>query len=98
MRKNGNNVKAAPKRLRTCIACGQQQGKTSLHRVVRTPEGSIEYDPSGRAAGRGAYICSSECLSRAFSSKRLDKALKMKVDEQDKQRVAEQMRLAFEEE
>lgn len=92
---NGNS---APKRIRTCIACGSHQGKTTLYRVVRTPEGKVDFDPTGRAAGRGAYICSSECLKKAFASKRLDNALKMKVDPQDKERIAELIRQALVEE
>lgn len=94
----GANSSPAPKRIRTCIACGSHQSKTTLHRVVRTPEGAVEYDPTGRAAGRGAYICSSECLKKAFASKRLDNALKMKVDQQDKERIAESIRQALVEE
>lgn len=94
----GANSSPAPKRIRTCIVCGSHQGKTTLHRVVRTPEGAVEYDPTGRAAGRGAYICSSECLKKAFASKRLDNALKMKVDQQDKERIAESIRQALVEE
>ena len=86
----------APKRIRTCIACGAQQGKATLHRIVRTPEGAVAYDPTGRAAGRGAYICSGECLKKAFASKRLENALKMKVDAQEKERIAETMRHALE--
>ena len=95
--KTGNS-KQAPKRIRTCIACGTQQGKTSLHRLVRKPDGAIDYDPSGRAPGRGAYVCSSACLDRAFAGKRLENALKVKIAEEDKQRVAAQLRHAFEEE
>lgn len=93
-----NNPASAKKRIRTCIACGAHQGKMSLHRVVRTPDGAVEYDPTGRAAGRGAYICSSDCLKKAFDSKRLDNALKVKVEKQDKERIADIMRQALDEE
>ena len=94
----GGNSKPAQKRIRTCIACGAQQGKATLHRVVRTPEGKVQYDPTGRAAGCGAYICSSECLKKAFASKRLENALKTKVDAQEKERIAETIRQALVEE
>jgi hypothetical protein len=46
-------------------------------RVVRTPSGDVTLDPSGRAAGRGAYICRSvECLDRAVAKGALSRALK----------------------
>ena len=46
------------KRQRSCIACGKQAGKAELYRVVRTPSGSVAFDGTGRAPGRGAYVCS----------------------------------------
>ena len=46
------------KRQRSCIACGKQAGKAELYRVVRTPAGSVAFDGTGRAPGRGAYVCS----------------------------------------
>lgn len=98
MSKVANEFAQRPKRIRTCIACGVHQGKTTLHRVVRTPDGAVEYDPTGRASGRGAYICSSDCLKKAFDSKRLDNALKVKVEKADKERIAEIMRQALVEE
>ena len=42
------------KRQRSCIACGKQAGKAELYRVVRTPAGSVAFDGTGRAPGRGA--------------------------------------------
>ena len=43
------------KRQRSCIACGKQAGKAELYRVVRTPSGSVAFDGTGRAPGRGGY-------------------------------------------
>ncbi|MFS8640208.1 MAG: YlxR family protein, partial [Symbiobacteriaceae bacterium] len=50
---------------RTCIGCRAVRPKRELLRIVRTPEGEILFDPSGRRAGRGAYLCpSASCLDR----------------------------------
>ena len=91
----GANSKQPPKRIRTCIACGAKSTKTSLHRIVRTPDGRVEYDPKGRAAGRGAYVCSVECLEQALKAKRVDRALKTKVGEDEKESVSRAMREAL---
>ena len=58
------------------------KSKKELLRVVRTPEGDIVLDPTGKKAGRGAYMCRSEaCLTKAFKEKRLEKALKHPIGE-----------------
>ncbi|MBO4365110.1 MAG: YlxR family protein [Eggerthellaceae bacterium] len=85
----------APKRIRTCICCGAKSTKTSLHRIVRTPAGQVEYDPKGRSPGRGAYVCSLECFERACKTRKIDRALKMSVDEQDRERLNRVMREAL---
>jgi hypothetical protein len=43
--------------MRTCAACRQVRAKRSMSRVVRAPDGSVALDPTGKAAGRGTYIC-----------------------------------------
>lgn len=59
---------------RTCIACGSQREKKDLLRIVRTPEGNIEADLSGKKNGRGAYICKDEeCLNKIIKTKKLEK-------------------------
>lgn len=56
--------------------------KKELLRVVRTPDGEVILDPTGKKAGRGAYMCPCEqCLTKAFKEKRLEKALKHQIDE-----------------
>lgn len=70
------------KRPRTCVGCGEESPKRALMRVIRTPEGEVRYDPTGRANGRGAYICScSECVMKARKKKALSRALKTEVSE-----------------
>ena len=59
---------------RTCIACGSQKEKNELLRIVRTPEGNIETDLTGKKNGRGAYICKSEeCLNKIIKTRKLEK-------------------------
>jgi len=59
-----------------CVGCREMKGKRELLRVVRTPEGQIDFDPTGKKAGRGAYICPRlDCLNAAIKGKRLQKAL-----------------------
>lgn len=61
---------------RMCVGCREMKGKRELLRVVRTPEGQIDFDPTGKKAGRGAYMCPQvECLNSAIKGKRLQKAL-----------------------
>lgn len=68
--------------LRMCVGCQEMKTKKELLRVVRTPDEEIVLDPSGKKAGRGAYMCQSEqCLTKAFKEKRLEKALKHQINE-----------------
>ena len=70
------------KRPRTCVGCGEESPKRELLRVIRTPEGEVRYDPTGRANGRGAYVCSfRECVVLAIKKKALSRALKTDVSE-----------------
>lgn len=74
-----------PKKIpfRMCVGCQEMKSKKELLRVVRTPEGDIVLDPTGKKAGRGAYMCrSEECLTKAFKEKRLEKALKHQIGEE----------------
>jgi predicted RNA-binding protein YlxR (DUF448 family) len=62
--------------LRTCVGCGTTRPKRELRRVVRTPDGQVVFDPTGKRAGRGAYVCESpECLELAIKHKKLERAL-----------------------
>lgn len=65
---------------RTCIACQQKRPKRELIRVVRTPEGPIEVDSSGKRSGRGAYLCPARgCWQVALDRRQLQRALKCQV-------------------
>lgn len=66
--------------LRKCVACQEMLAKRELIRVVKTPEGDVLIDPSGRKAGRGAYLCGkSSCFKLATKTRALDRALKHQV-------------------
>jgi len=66
--------------LRTCIGCQEQKNKKELIRLVRTPAGIVEIDPTGKKAGRGAYICNKRsCLEKAVKAKRIEKSLRHEV-------------------
>ncbi|SMC65269.1 RNase P modulator RnpM [Sporomusa malonica] len=68
--------------LRMCVGCQEMKSKKDLLRVVRTPEDEVVLDPTGKRAGRGAYMCRSEqCLTKAFKEKRLERALKHQIAE-----------------
>ena len=67
--------------MRMCVGCREMKPKKELLRVVRTPEGEVLIDPTGRKSGRGAYICaSSECLARARKLHQLERAFECAVD------------------
>ena len=69
-----NAVRPVP--LRTCVACRTERPKRELVRVVRAPDGSVTLDPTGRLAGRGAYLCADgACWSTALKKHSLERAL-----------------------
>lgn len=66
--------------VRTCICCRREFLKNELLRIVRTPSGEIVVDKSGKADGRGAYICGDkECLKKLKKSKMLNRAFRAEV-------------------
>ena len=68
---------------RTCVACGNQKEKKELLRIVRTPDGSIETDLTGKKNGRGAYICKSEeCLNKVIKTKKFEKVFDRVISEE----------------
>ena len=69
--------------MRMCVACREMKPKKELLRVVRTPEGEIVADETGRKNGRGAYLCRSEaCFNKAVKTRALDRALEQPLSEE----------------
>jgi len=69
------------KRPRTCVGCGEENPRKVMCRLVRSPEGRVCYDPTGKMPGRGAYLCEDpSCILRAKKKKALSRALRVDVD------------------
>lgn len=66
---------------RSCMGCNQKKDKKDLIRIVKNKDGLINIDKTGKLEGRGAYICDSiECLDKVIKSKRLERVLETKID------------------
>lgn len=66
--------------LRQCVGCGQMKSKKEMMRVIKTAEGDIVLDVTGRKNGRGAYLCKQEeCLKMAMKNKGLERSFKMSI-------------------
>jgi len=77
---------------RRCLACQEAKDKKDLMRIVRSPEGEISVDATGKKAGRGAYICrSGQCLAAARKANRLAKAFECAVPPEVYDRLAEEI-------
>ena len=69
--------------MRMCVACREMKPKKELLRVVRTPEGEIVADLTGRKNGRGAYLCRAEaCFNKAVKTRALERALEHPLSEE----------------
>lgn len=76
-----NKKKKTPER--KCVGCGESKDKRELIRVVRTPEGDVCLDATGKKSGRGAYICHSlSCFKKARKSKRIETSLSVQIPEE----------------
>ncbi|MBD7910452.1 MULTISPECIES: YlxR family protein [Clostridium] len=75
-------MKAKKIPLRMCTGCMEMKPKKELIRVVKSPEGEVSVDLTGKKSGRGAYICkSAECFEKAVKTKRLSRNLDVSIDE-----------------
>lgn len=67
---------------RTCIGCNVKKDKKDFIRIVKDNQDNISIDKTGKANGRGAYICDNiECLEKAIKNKRIEKSFKMAISE-----------------
>jgi len=78
--------------MRMCVGCREMKPKKELLRVVRSPEGEISFDLTGRKPGRGAYVChSSECLLRAIKQKQLERTFSAPISDEVRDALTEQI-------
>ncbi len=78
--------------LRQCIGCGESKEKKSLIRIIKTPEGVIELDETGKKNGRGAYLCrSQDCFNKVMKSKGLDRSFRMPVPKDIYERLGKEL-------
>ena len=69
--------------MRMCVGCREMKPKKELLRVVKSPEGVVSIDTTGRKPGRGAYVCrSADCLKRAIKQKQLERAFVCSLGEE----------------
>lgn len=78
--------------MRQCIGCGEMKSKKDMLRVIKTAEGDLSLDTTGRKNGRGAYLCKDrECFLKARKSKGLERSFQMKIPDE----VYEQLEKEF---
>ena len=78
--------------MRQCMGCRERKAKKEMIRVVRTTEGSVSLDFSGKLNGRGAYVCPDmACLKKAMKSKALDRCLEVTIPDDVYARLEREM-------
>ena len=79
--------------MRMCVGCREMKPKAELMRVVKPQDGDCAIDRTGKAAGRGAYVCeNAECLKKAQKSRALERALEAKIEDGVFEQLAAQIR------
>ena len=68
---------------RTCVACGSKKPKRELLRIAGSPQGQVSVDATGKAPGRGAYVCGAECWDTALGRGRLARSLGRQLSKSD---------------
>lgn len=72
--------------MRMCLGCREMKPKRELLRVVRSPEGDVSLDATGRKPGRGAYVCkSTDCLQRAIKQRQIERAFACTLSDETKE-------------
>ena len=68
--------------MRMCLGCGEMKPKRELIRVVKSKEGDISLDLTGKKSGRGAYICKSvECFEKARKARKFERSFSCMISE-----------------
>lgn len=78
-------------RIRTCIGCAAKKDKRLMFRIAKTADGSVRFDEKDKMQGRGAYVCSSECLEKVRQNSKLSNALRCKIDDETYSVIAESL-------
>ena len=66
--------------MRQCVGCGEMKSKKEMMRILKTAEGAIVLDVTGKKNGRGAYLCKTEeCLKKARKTKGIERSFKMSI-------------------
>lgn len=73
---------------RSCVACRQKLPKRDLVRIVRTSQGAVKVDRSGKESGRGAYLCGArDCWQRGVAKGALERSLKVSLSPEDRSQL-----------
>ena len=79
--------------MRKCTGCNEMKPKKELVRVVRSPEGEVSLDLTGKKPGRGAYVCrDAACLSKARKAGRLERAFSCEIPPDVYERMEEELK------
>ena len=79
--------------MRKCTGCNEMKPKKELVRVVRSPEGEVSLDLTGKKPGRGAYVCrDAACLSKARKASRLERAFSCEIPAEVYERIEEELK------
>ncbi len=79
--------------VRQCIGCHSMKAKNELVRIIRTPEGNVILDTTGKQNGRGAYICKSEdCFKKAVKASSISRALKVEITDDVLNMICEELK------
>lgn len=78
--------------MRMCTGCGEMKEKRELIRVVKSSDGEISLDKTGKKNGRGAYIChNAACLKKARKNKRIERAFEVAIPDEIYDRMEEEI-------
>ena len=77
---------------RMCVGCGEMFDKKELIRVVKSPQGEVSLDLTGKKNGRGAYVCNNpECLKKARTRKSIERSFSMKIEDEVYDKMEEEI-------
>ena len=78
---------------RTCIVCRSKKDKNDLIRIVRDKDNNFFYDSTGKANGRGAYVCKDEaCIEKFLTKNFLERAFRQKIDSETVDQIREEIK------